>query len=69
MIKTESILKRSRRTYKPVKDIAEQYSVDESQIYKNLKKPEFEECINRQGSRAVRVDIDKYFEICQQVFR
>ena len=65
----ESILKRSRRTYKPVKQIADLYGVDQSLIYKNLKKPEFEECINRQGTKAVRVDIDKYFEICQQVYR
>lgn len=62
-------LKRSRRTYKPVKEIAKQYSTSERQIYRNIKMPEFEDCVAKFGSGCVRVDVDAYFETCQKVFR
>lgn len=65
----ENILKRSRRVYKSVKEVAEQFNLSQKQVYRNIKRPEFEDCIAKFGTGCVRVDIDKYFEICQQVFR
>ncbi len=65
----ENILKRSRRVYKPVKEIAAQYGTSDRQIYRNLQRPEFQECKAKFGTRCVKVDVEKYFEICEQVFR
>lgn len=65
----ENILKRSRRVYKPVKELAEQYGTSIEQIYKNLKMPEFEGCIAKFGKGCIRVDEDLYFETCQKIFK
>lgn len=65
----ESILKRSRRKFIKVKDLAEQYQTSERQIYRNLKMPEFEDCIAKFGTECIRVDEDLYFETCQKVFK
>lgn len=65
----ESILKRSRRRYVKPKTIMEQYEISKPQVYKILRMPEFQDCIKKVGSKTIRIDQDKFFEISEQVFR
>lgn len=60
---------RARKKYVTVKDFKEQYKLSKTQAYTILKKPELEDAIIKVGSRAIRVDIDRAFEIMQQIFR
>lgn len=59
---------KARRKYITPKQFMEQYSLSKSQAYKILAMPEMQEAITRTGTRSKKVDLDKAFEIMQQIF-
>lgn len=60
---------RARKKYVTVKDFMEQYSLSKSQAYSMLKQPEFAEAIIKTGSKTIRLDLDRAFEIMTQIYR
>lgn len=60
---------KARKKYVTVKDFKDQYKLSKTQAYTILSRPEFEEAKIKVGEKAIRVDIDKAFEIMQQIFR
>lgn len=59
---------RARKKYVTVKDFQEQYSLSRAQAYKILARPEFDETKIKAGERSIRIDLDRAFEIMQQIF-
>lgn len=64
-----NICSRSRTKYVKPLDLKEQYSMSKAQIYRILARPEMQEAIIKMGDRTIRVDQDRFFEICQQIYR
>lgn len=60
---------KARKKYVTVKDFKEQYNLSKTQAYAILSRPEFEEAKIKVGIRAIRIDLDRAFEIMQQIFR
>ena len=60
---------RARKKYVTVKDFQKQYSLSKTQAYTMLQRPEFEEVKIKVGTKAIRIDLDKAFEIMAQIFR
>ena len=60
---------RARTKYVTVKEFQEQYSLSRPQAYKILAMPELSEAVIKTGEKSIRVDLDKAFEIMQQIFR
>jgi len=60
---------RARKKYVSPKEFAEQYSISKAQAYKILSMPEFEEAKIKIGTAGTRIDLDRAFEIMQQIFR
>lgn len=61
-----NVLNKTRRSFvKPIK-LAEQYDMSKAQIYKLLSLPVFAETIIRIGSKTIRVDQDKFYEILEK---
>lgn len=59
---------KARKKYVSVKDFQEQYSLSKSQAYKILAMPEMQEAIQKMGKKLIRIDLDRAFEIMQQIF-
>ena len=57
-----------RIKYVTPKEFAEQYSISKAQVYNILKRPEMEEAIIKIGEKGMRVNLDRAFEIMQQIF-
>lgn len=60
---------RARKKYITPKDFREQFSISKAQVYKILARPEMQEAIIKMGTGCIRIDIDRAFEIAQQIFR
>lgn len=59
---------RARKKYSTVKEFQEQYSLSRAQAYKILARPEFDEVKIKAGEKSIRIDLDRAFEIMQQIF-
>ena len=59
---------KARTKYMTVKEFQEQYSLSRSQAYKILAMPEMQEAVAKTGTRSKKVNLDKAFEIMQQIF-
>ena len=59
---------KARKKYVSVKDFQEQYSLSKSQAYKILAMPEMQEVKMKAGEKLIRIDLDRAFEIMQQIF-
>lgn len=60
---------KARKKYVTVKEFQNQYDLSKTQAYAILQRPELEEAKIKVGEKAIRVDLDKAFEIMQQIFR
>lgn len=60
---------RARKKYITVKQFTEQYSLSKAQAYRILAMPEMEEAVIKIGTAGKRIDIDRAFEIMQQIFQ
>lgn len=60
---------KARKKYVTVKEFQEQYSLSKAQAYRILSMPEMQEAIAKMGSKCIRIDLDRAFEITQQIFR
>lgn len=60
---------RARKKYVTAKEFAEQYSLSKAQTYKILSMPEMEEAVIKVGTAGKRIELDRAFEIMQQIFR
>lgn len=60
---------RARKKYISPKEFGEQFSISKAQVYKILGRPEMQEAIIKMGTGCIRIDIDRAFEITQQIFR
>lgn len=63
-----NVCSRSRRNFVEPKTIAEQYNISVKQVYKLLSLPVFAEAKKKMGTRCIRVDQDKFYEISEQYF-
>ncbi len=59
---------RARTKYITVQEFQNQYSLSKAQAYKILAMPEFEEVKIKIGQKGIRLDLDRTFEIMQQLF-
>ena len=59
---------KARVKYVTIKEFAEQYSMSKAQAYRVLAMPEMQEAIIKTGEKSKRVNIDRAFEIMQQIF-
>lgn len=59
---------RARTKYVTIKEFREQYSLSRPQAYKILAMPEMQEAVIKTGERSKRVNLDRAFEIMQQIF-
>ena len=59
---------RARTKYVTVKEFQNQYSMSKSQAYKILSMPEMAEAVIKTGENNKKVNLDKAFEIMQQIF-
>ena len=59
---------KARAKYITPKQFMEQYQLSKAQAYKILARPEMEEAKIKAGERLIRIDLDKAFEIMQQIF-
>jgi hypothetical protein len=59
---------RARKKYVTVKEFAEQYNMSRAQAYRITDLPEMKEAIIKTGTRNKKVDLDRAFEIMQQIF-
>jgi hypothetical protein len=59
---------KARAKYITVKDFQEQYSLSRAQAYKILAMPEMEEAKIKTGQKSIRINLDRAFEIMQQIF-
>ena len=60
---------KARVKYVTAKEFAEQYSLSKANAYRILAMPEMEEAVIKTGEKGIRVNLDKTFEIMQQIFR
>lgn len=60
---------KARTKYVTVKEFQEQYSLSKPQAYKILAMEEMREAVIRTGAKCIRVNLDRAFEIMQQIFR
>lgn len=60
---------KARKKYVTVKEFQEQYSLSKAQAYRILARPEMQETIVKMGTKCIRIDLDRAFEITQQIFR
>lgn len=58
---------KARRKYITVKDFQQQYALSKSQAYRILAMPEMQEAVIKTGVRSKKVNLDKAFEIMQQI--
>lgn len=54
--------------YVTVKEFQEQYSLSKPQAYKILAMPEMREAVIKVGERGIRVNLNRAFELMQQIF-
>lgn len=59
---------KSRAKYITPKEFQEQYCLSKAQAYKLLAMPEMQEAIIKTGEKSKRVNLDRAFEIMQQLF-
>lgn len=59
---------KARKKYVTVKEFQEQYSLSKAQAYRILAMPEMEEAKRKFGEKTIRVDLDRAFEIMNQLF-
>lgn len=59
---------RARAKYVTVKEFQEQYSLSQAQAYKILSLPELQEAVIKTGPKNKKVNLDRAFEIMQQIF-
>ena len=59
---------KARAKYITTKQFMEQYQLSKSQAYKILAMPEMQEAKMKAGEKLIRIDLDKAFEIMQQIF-
>lgn len=59
---------KARVKYITVSEFQEQYSLSKSQAYKILAMPEMEEALIKIGTKGIRINLDRAFEIMQQIF-
>lgn len=59
---------KARTKYITVKQFQEQFSISKAQAYKILARPEMEEAKIKAGEKAIRINLDRAFEIMQQIF-
>ncbi len=59
---------KARTKYITVKQFQEQFSISKAQAYKILARPEMEEAKIKVGEKAIRINLDRAFEIMQQIF-
>lgn len=59
---------KARIKYVTPKEFADQYSISKAQVYNILKRPEMEEAIIKIGEKGIRINLDRAFEIMQQIF-
>lgn len=59
---------KARVKYITVKEFQEQYSLSRAQAYKILAMSEMQEAIIKVGEKSKRINIDRAFEIMQQIF-
>ena len=60
---------KARTKYVTVKEFQEQYSISRPQAYRILAMPEMQEAVIKTGIKSIKVNLDKAFEIMQQIFR
>ena len=60
---------KARKKYVTVKEFQNQYDLSKTQAYTILQRPELSEAKIKVGKKAIRVDLDRAFEIMQQIFR
>lgn len=59
---------KARAKYITPKEFQEQYSLSKAQAYKLLAMPEMQEAIIKTGEKSKKVNLDRAFEIMQQLF-
>lgn len=59
---------KARKQYITVKDFMNRYSLSRAQAYKIIARPEMEEAKIKVGEKAIRIDLDRAFEIMQQIY-
>ena len=59
---------RARLKYVTPKEFMEQYHLSKSQAYKILARPEMQEAKIKTGEKLIRINLDRAFEIMQQIF-
>ena len=59
---------KARVKYITPKQFMEQYSLSRTQAYKILARPEMEEEKIKTGEKSIRINLDKAFEIMQQIY-
>lgn len=59
---------RARTKYVTVKEFQNQYSMSIAQAYRILSLPEMQEAIIKIGEKGRRVNLDRAFEIMQQLY-
>lgn len=59
---------KARIKYITPKQFQEQYQLSRSQTYKILARPEMQEAIIKVGEKSRRINIDRAFELMQQIF-
>lgn len=64
----QTMQQRARKKYVTVKEFQEQYSLKRAQAYKILAMPEMEEAKIKTGKKLIRIDLDRAFEIMQQIY-
>ncbi len=60
---------KARKKYATVKEFSEQYHMSIAQAYRVTTLPEMQEAIIKTGVKSKRIDLDRAFEIMQQIFR
>lgn len=60
---------RARKKYVTVKEFYEHYTLSKSQAYAMLQRPEFDEAKIKVGAKGIRIDLDRAFEIMQQIYK
>lgn len=59
---------KARAKYVTVNEFMEQYSLKKSQAYKIMARPEMQEAIIKTGEKSKRINLDRAFEIMQQIY-
>lgn len=59
---------KARAKYITVKEFQEHYSLSRAQAYNIIKRPEMQEAVIKVGEKGIRLNLDKAFEIMQQIF-